>query len=228
VNGGCCLVAWEKVTRPFDLGGLGIHNLEVMCWALQMRWLWIERTKHLHQWKFESSGIFPSSSAYRAVFVGALQFEPWKRLWKAWAPNKCKTFVWLAIRNRCWTADRLQKRGVPHPDHCPLCDQEDETAQHLLTSCVFAQQLWFHILQPLNLTSSVPSRQTLSFADWWRKSARRVQKQHRKGFNSLVILGAWILWKHKNACVFDGFAPSIPTALQALQKRISFEDYRGT
>jgi len=159
---------------------------------------------------------------------GALQFEPWKRLWKAWAPNKCKTFVWLAIRNRCWTADRLQKRGVPHPDHCPLCDQEDETAQHLLTSCVFAQQLWFHILQPLNLTSSVPSRQTLSFADWWRKSARRVQKQHRKGFNSLVILGAWILWKHKNACVFDGFAPSIPTALQALQKRISFEDYRGT
>ncbi|GJN16466.1 hypothetical protein PR202_gb03457 [Eleusine coracana subsp. coracana] len=23
-NGGCCLVAWEKVQRPLDLGGLGI------------------------------------------------------------------------------------------------------------------------------------------------------------------------------------------------------------
>jgi len=29
-NGGCCLVAWEKVMRPLDLGGLGIPNLEVM------------------------------------------------------------------------------------------------------------------------------------------------------------------------------------------------------
>ena len=43
-NGGCCLVAWEKVMRPLDLGGLGIHNLEIMSWALQMRWLWIEKT----------------------------------------------------------------------------------------------------------------------------------------------------------------------------------------
>jgi hypothetical protein len=29
-NGGCCLVAWEKVMRPIDLGGLRILNLEVM------------------------------------------------------------------------------------------------------------------------------------------------------------------------------------------------------
>ena len=27
-NGGCCLVAWEKVMRPLELGGLGIPNLE--------------------------------------------------------------------------------------------------------------------------------------------------------------------------------------------------------
>jgi hypothetical protein len=38
VNGDCCLVAWEKVMRPLDLGGLGIPNLEVMAWALQARW----------------------------------------------------------------------------------------------------------------------------------------------------------------------------------------------
>ena len=40
---GCFLVAWEKVMRPLDLGGLGIHNLEIMGLALQMRWLWIEK-----------------------------------------------------------------------------------------------------------------------------------------------------------------------------------------
>ena len=37
----------------------------------------------------------------------------------------------------CWT-DRLQKRGLPHPEHCPLCDQEEENIQHILISCVIA------------------------------------------------------------------------------------------
>ncbi|GJN40171.1 hypothetical protein PR202_gb29350 [Eleusine coracana subsp. coracana] len=38
VNGGSCLVAWEKVQRPLDLGGLGILNLELMSWSLQLWW----------------------------------------------------------------------------------------------------------------------------------------------------------------------------------------------
>jgi len=128
-------------------------------------------------------------------------------------PGKCKTFIWLAVRNCCWTADRLQKRGLPHPEHCPLCDQDDETVQHLLTSCVFARQFWFSILQPLNLTSLVPNRRCASLAEWWKKSWRKIPKQHRKGFNSLVILGAWTLWKQRNACVFYGATPNIQRAL---------------
>jgi len=326
INGGSCLVAWEKVMRPIDLGGLGIHNLEIMGWALQMRWLWFEKTKpdrpwagleipvhpntaalftvsvfttvgnghntlfwtdrwlhgcsienlapnvfkciparlrksrtvrealldltwvsdirgalgwlglveylelwdvltdvvlqdteDIHHWKFEASGLFSSRSAYRAFFAGSVGFEPWKRLWKSWAPSKCKTFVWLAIRNRCWTADRLQKRGLPHPDCCPLCDQEEETIQHLLTTCVFARQFWFNILQPLNLSRLAPRHTANSFVDWWRKSWKKLQKHLRKGFNSLVILGAWVIWKHINACVFDGTTPNLQGALQSFK-----------
>jgi len=36
-----------------------------------------------HSWKHESSDIFSSRSTYKAFFVGAIQFEHWKRLWKA-------------------------------------------------------------------------------------------------------------------------------------------------
>jgi len=49
-----------------------------------------------------------------------------------------------------------------------------------------------------------------------------VPKQNRKGFNSLVILGAWILWKHRNSCVFDGSTPSVQVALQATFKDESY------
>lgn len=143
--------------------------------------------------------------------------EPWKRLWKSWAPGKCKTFVWLAIRNRCWTVVRLEKRGLPHPEHCLLCDQEEETVQHILITCVFVREFWFNVLHRLNWSNLVPNRRTICFAELWKKSLKKVQRQHRKGFNSLVILGAWILGKHRNACILDGAAPSIQDALQAFK-----------
>jgi hypothetical protein len=66
-----------------------------------------------HIWRFDKTGKFSSKSAYRDFFNGAITFEPWKRLWKTWSPEKCKVFLWLAIRNRCWTADKLGKRNLP-------------------------------------------------------------------------------------------------------------------
>jgi hypothetical protein len=45
-----------------------------------------------------------------------------------------------------------------------------------------------------------------------------------KGLNSLVILGAWTLWKHRNQCVFDGASPSLAAALsQAEEDRVVWE-----
>jgi hypothetical protein len=43
-KGGHCLVAWGKVCRPLQLGGLGISSLPELCWALRMRWLWLQKT----------------------------------------------------------------------------------------------------------------------------------------------------------------------------------------
>jgi hypothetical protein len=43
VNGGCCLVTWDKVQQPLNLGGLGIHNLETVGLALQVRWQWFKK-----------------------------------------------------------------------------------------------------------------------------------------------------------------------------------------
>jgi hypothetical protein len=87
-----------------------------------------------HVWIFSNDGLYTSKPAYRVFFIGAESFEPWKRIWKSWAAPKCKTFVWLAINNKCWTADRLKKRGLDHPENCVLCDQEDETVQHILSN----------------------------------------------------------------------------------------------
>jgi hypothetical protein len=52
VKGGHCLVAWPKVTRPTELGGLGISNLQQLGWALRSRWLWLQKTEPDKPWAF--------------------------------------------------------------------------------------------------------------------------------------------------------------------------------
>lgn len=64
----------------------------------------------------------------------------------SWAPLENKIFVWLALHNRLWTADRLVKRNLQHPPHCVLCCQEEEMSNHLLLECSFSREVWFNLL----------------------------------------------------------------------------------
>jgi hypothetical protein len=73
------------------------------------------------------------------------------------------------------------------------------------------------VLSPLNLQQLVPNRREHGFATWWRKIIKSVCKEHRKGVNSLIILGAWTLWKYRNTCVVDGDSPSVSTSVRNLQ-----------
>jgi hypothetical protein len=40
---GRCMVAWETACRPKELGGLGIVDLKLAGYALQARWLWLQK-----------------------------------------------------------------------------------------------------------------------------------------------------------------------------------------
>jgi hypothetical protein len=99
-------------------------------------------------------------------------------------------FMWLVAHNKCWTADRLAKKGLPHPEHCPLCSQEEETIDHLLVSCVFSRQAWFIVLQRFGLQHLAPQPDEQSFEDWWEVASTRAADYMNQGLNSLVILVA--------------------------------------
>jgi hypothetical protein len=59
-------------------------------------------------WRLSSSGQYPAKSDYNAMFEGSVlfgPFGPWGRIWKSWAPAKCRFFMWLVAHSRCWTAE---------------------------------------------------------------------------------------------------------------------------
>jgi len=89
-----------------------------------------------HIWRFSLCGQYTAKSAYDRFFQGVIRFEPYERIWKTWAPGKCRFFLWLVAHNRCWTADRLARHGLDHPTRCLHCDEDSETINHLLVDCL--------------------------------------------------------------------------------------------
>jgi hypothetical protein len=65
----------------------------------------------------------------------------------------------------------------------------------------------------VGLAALSPGFDEINFDSWWSRSAERIHEDARKGFNSLVILGAWSVWRHRNECVFNGSQPSIAKSL---------------
>jgi hypothetical protein len=112
---------------------------------------------------------------------------------------------------------------MSHSEKCPLCDQKDETIDHFLISCVFVRQFWFAFLNQVNLQGLSPQPDNISFLEWWRGS-NLTSVDTARGLNSIFILAAWVLWKHRNICVFDAAAPSLTAALsQAREERVMWE-----
>ena len=49
--------------------------------------------------------------------------------------------------------------------------------------------------------------------NWWHWASEATEGLTRQGLNSLIILGAWAIWKHRNCCIFDGISPSVTDVL---------------
>ena len=47
---GKCVVAWEAVCKPTEFGGLGVSDLKLTGFALQTRWLWLQKTDSDRAW----------------------------------------------------------------------------------------------------------------------------------------------------------------------------------
>ena len=85
-NGGNCLVAWDKVQRPLEYGGLGIHNLELLGWALRIGWLWAQKTNPDRPWAGLSVTVPPKAEALFNMAVEAIvgngeEILFWKDRW---------------------------------------------------------------------------------------------------------------------------------------------------
>jgi hypothetical protein len=133
------------------------------------------------------------------MFVGQTTILGSKEVWKTKYPNKCCFFAWLVLLGRNWTSERLWRHEWRDDAVCTLCAQEVELIDHLLTGCMFSHEIWFKVSRHCGWHNLSLTPQSC-MVEWWLAAWKRVLKAHRKAFNCIVVLVAWLECK---AMVFN-------------------------
>jgi len=89
-----------------------------------------------------------------------------KELWRVRAPPKVKFFFWLALHSKLGTSDRRKRHGLQDDDGYALCGQASETVTHLLAGCVVAREVWFRVLEPVDLQQLMDNLEDEGVVAW--------------------------------------------------------------
>uniref|UniRef100_A0A8R7V8T8 Reverse transcriptase zinc-binding domain-containing protein n=1 Tax=Triticum urartu TaxID=4572 RepID=A0A8R7V8T8_TRIUA len=107
-------------------------------------------------WHFTESHEYTARSAYLLQFEGSVPMENYNLIWRAWAPEKCRFFIWTAALGRILTADVLLRRGWENNYFCTLCERNLETTAHLFWDCPWSKQVWGKIARLTNMSALQP------------------------------------------------------------------------
>jgi hypothetical protein len=86
-----------------------------------------------------------------------------------------------------------------------LCVQKHRRLCNTCYSIVFSREVWFTMLHRPGLHALTPSL-AVSIPDWWLNSRRRFIKAEHRGYDSLVVLISWLIWKECNAQIFNNLS----------------------
>uniref|UniRef100_A0A453NTG8 Uncharacterized protein n=2 Tax=Aegilops tauschii subsp. strangulata TaxID=200361 RepID=A0A453NTG8_AEGTS len=67
-----------------------------------------------------------------------------------------------------------------------------------------------------------PPNNEPSLLDLWQSARQSAPTPMRKGLGTMTLLVPWMIWKHRNDCVFNGARPSVNALLTKIRKRPPF------
>jgi hypothetical protein len=117
IKGGHCAVGWAKVCKPVNQGGLGLHNLDVLGWALNLRWLWLKNTQPDRPWTEFDIQIHPYAAALFSACVCSI------------VGNDASTLFWT---DRCLHGQSFKQIAPSLLSHIPKRVQNCRTAKEAL------------------------------------------------------------------------------------------------
>ncbi|KAG9442213.1 hypothetical protein H6P81_018067 [Aristolochia fimbriata] len=110
-------------------------------------------------WSLSPNGSYTVASAYTHFLGHPGGSSQAKLAWKLEAPPKVKMFIWSVAHNKILTRENLVRRGISLPSLlCPLCQDKQESVDHLLLQCTMAWHIWSWFMELFRNHWCIPSR----------------------------------------------------------------------
>lgn len=66
----------------------------------------------------------------------------WRLIWKVKLPLKILTFIWKLLHDSLPVFEVLNNRGITISSKCLMCNEDEESINHLFMHCPFARVIW--------------------------------------------------------------------------------------
>lgn len=171
------------------------------------------------QWGLELSGLFSVGSFKRAIH-SELETVAWlQHCWNSWVPKKVILLAWKVIHQRLPTRNGLMSRNINISSSlCPICEDAEESVNHLFVVCEFAQSIW-------NIVShwcGIPPIYAFSILDLVGiHKFTPLGSTRKRILNAIVLTSFWCIWQARNKLIFEGSPVELGRVIEEI-KILSF------
>lgn len=124
----------------------------------------------------------------------------WKSIWQLDVPSKMRFFIWKCCDHALAVRRNLKRRHIRIDNVCGVCNQFDETENHMFFRCQTSHQFWF--CSPLQLNSF--ELEVHDFLQSWSRFCNLVDKsEHRMELLQEFVFRLWRIWKNRNGVIFN-------------------------
>ena len=142
---------------------------------------------------------------YKGINVSPAFDFPHRLIWNPVVPQKIGVFAWEAAWGKVLTLDQLKRRGMTFANRCFMCEEEEETIDHLLIHCKFTKMLWDLILSIVGISWVFPQSVLHTLLAW---QGAAVGKKRKKIWFAAPLCLFWNIWRARNRLVFENEVPS--------------------
>lgn len=94
------------------------------------------------RWLMSNDGNFLVKSLYKVLEPDSPVCFLVKIIWNHWVQPKISFFAWEASWGKVLTLNQIQKKGWALSNRCFLCQDYEESIDHLLLHCKKTREVW--------------------------------------------------------------------------------------